>query len=447
MKKKLAYLIGILSLNYSIAFAQIPKPALVGYWQSWSKNLKLTDINSNYNVIQLAFASTVGSTLANMTFSLPSTYNKTTFMADIDAVHVNGKKVILSIGGSSDPVRLDNTTDRDQFIATIDTILSTYNYKMDGIDLDLETTSMDFGSAWTMAAPAAGQINMIYAVKAIMANYQAKTGKKLLLTMAPETVYLMGAMSSYQINYTNGGAMLPIIAGLMNELDLLQSQYYNAGGLSGGTYAIDGKVYYDNSDPNYITSMTESIIKGFTLLNSKGTFAGVPAAKVAIGLPACANGSGTGYNTPANVAQAVQYIRGSISKPTGWTYNMTDAYPDLGGLMTWSINSDLNSSCGGINTFANNFPIAFELTTAGVNDAKIAINQTSFYPNPVTDILHVSNVNSDAEVTVYNVVGKEVLSAHLTDDNTINLSALNAGVYVVEIKNNTGGTREKVIKK
>ena len=43
-------------ISFSSTFAQqMPKPALVGYWENWG-TMRLTDIHENYNVIQLAFA-------------------------------------------------------------------------------------------------------------------------------------------------------------------------------------------------------------------------------------------------------------------------------------------------------------------------------------------------------------------------------------------------------
>jgi chitinase len=430
----------LLSVGSFKAYSQIPKPALVGYWQNWNNNLKLTDIHDNYNIIQIAFATTVGTSLSNMTFTLPSNYTVSTFKADIDALHSEGKLVILSIGGANDPVRLDNIPDRDEFISTINTILAKYDYKFDGIDIDLETTSLAFGSTWTMTSPSVGQINMIDAIKSIMENYKTQTGKKMILTMAPETIYLMGALSTTQLNNYNGGAMLPIIEELKEEIDLLHCQYYNAGGINGGTYAVDGKIYYDNSDPDYITSMTESIIKGFTLKNSKGVYSGFPESKVAIGLPAksntCAGITGSGYVTPDDVTLAVKYLQGKITKPAGWSYTVTKAYPDLAGLMTWSINNDV-SNCTGANSFAENFPNAFPKITTSIYD-KFSDESTKVFPNPTSGIVTIQLEKaavSKTEVRVSNIIGVEVYSLTMNegaDSYQLDLSVLSRGVYILD---------------
>ncbi len=444
MNRKILLCIALLALLVSFnfkAFSQIPKPALVGYWQNWSSDLKLTDVHDAYNVIQIAFGTTEGSSLSKITFSLPWNYSKSSFMTDIDILHSKGKVVILSLGGANDPIRLDTEEAKQEFINSLNAILQDYNYKFDGIDIDFESSSMAFGSSWTINDPAPAQIHLIEAIKILMSDYKNATGKKMLLTMAPETIYLMGALSSYQINNYNGGAMLPIIQRLKDDIDLLHCQYYNAGGASGGTFAIDGVVYYDNSDPDYITSMTESIIKGFTLLKNKGVYSGFPASKLAIGLPAkptsCDQGTGSGYNSPEDVCRAVQYLQGKISKPSDFSYTVTASYPDLAGLMTWSINQDKNT-CGGLYSFAENFTCAFDVLT----NLPVVMDDTKgieVYPNPANDYIDISvkaDLTGAAEFDIINVDGEIVYTGKLMSDlKTYNLDIhhFKSGLYFLRI--------------
>ena len=403
---KINVLIAISFLSFFSAYTQLPNPVLVGYWEAWS-NMKLSQVNSNYNVIDVAFAKPSFGTTANMVFSSPSCYSgtilqqKAAFIADIDALHAQGKIVILSIGGANDPIFLANNTDKATFISSMLQIFSDYSYKFDGIDLDLETTSLNFG-AWTMSAPAVGQTNMVTAVQSIMSSYQTQTGKKMILTMAPECVYVHGGLSTWQINNANGGAYLPIINGLRNELDLLHCQLYNAGGVNGGMFASNGQVYYDTS-PNFITAMTETVIKGFTLVGGKGTFTGIPANKVAIGLPAnSCSAAGTGYVLPSDVCLAAKYLKGDISKPAGWTYTRTATYPNLRGLMTWSINED-NKTCDGAWSFANNFSCAFAVSTE--IESLYEIDENSIYPNPSANNFNMQTTTTSS-IKVYDLSGK-----------------------------------------
>lgn len=345
--------------------AQLPNNVLVGYHENW-RNLRLTDIHENYNVICLAFAlpknyPQVG---FDIKYDLPPGYTKQTFMNDLDILRAQGKKIILSIGGATGPIYLNTNAQRDVFVSSINGILAEYNYKIDGIDLDLEGASFNFPNTWTINSPAAAQQRVIDGVKSIMANYQSATGKKMLLLMAPEVAYIQGGLSTWQVDNINGGAFLPILNGLRNELDLLCMQLYNAGGAGSGVFAWDGKLYYDDGTPDFALAMNETVIKGFTCVRNKGTFNGLTASKLAFGFPASnANtAAGTGYVSPQNVCNAARYFKGEISKPNNINYTVTQAYPELKGLMTWSINEDLRTNSG-VWSFALNYPCAFPVVT------------------------------------------------------------------------------------
>ncbi|HVD97764.1 MAG TPA: glycosyl hydrolase family 18 protein [Cytophagaceae bacterium] len=325
------------------SYAQLPAPALVGYYESWG-TLKMSQAHANYNVIVVSFAvpkkpPTYTSTCTcDMIYSYPSSAytSNAAFIADIDALHAAGKKVILSIGGANDPIFLANTTDMNTFITSMNAIFAAYSYKFDGMDLDLETTSMtSIPNTWTMSSPAAAQTNMVNAVKSIMANYQTNAGKKMLLTMAPEVLYVNGGISFS--SQPNGGKFLPILDGLRNELDMLNMQLYNTGSM----YGRDGAVY-NSATGDFATSQNETVVTGFTLNSGKGTFTGIPANKIGFGLPANAstNTAGSGFLNYTDICLAVKYFKGLIAKPAGWSYTMTTSYPNLGGLMTWDINED-----------------------------------------------------------------------------------------------------------
>lgn len=355
--KSVRVMLMIMILSGSL-YAQLPSNVLVGYLENWN-NLRMSQADSRYNVFCLAFAydppvNTVG---YDIQFTLPSGYaNDAALMTDIDLMHSQGKRVLLSLGGATGLIRLNSLAERNTFISSINNIFTRFGNKLDGLDLDLEGASMAFGTTWTITSPAAGQTYMVDAIKSIMATYQTTNGKKMILTAAPEVLYLMGGMSAFQVTNYNGGAFLPILDGLRNEIDLLFMQLYNAGGATGGVYAWDGNLYYDNGTPDFALAMCESVIKGFNCVSGKGTWNPFPDNKVAFGLPAtsAASTAGSGYLTNSEVCDAVRYFKGLISKPASITYTMNTFRPGMKGLMTWSINED-NASVNGQWNFASNF--------------------------------------------------------------------------------------------
>ena len=68
----------------------------------------------------------------------------------------------------------------------------------------------------------------------------------------------------------------------------------------------------------------------------------------------------------------------------------------------------------------------------------------TYYPNPVNDILNISHTSEISSISVFNMIGQSILFEEIYSNNyQLDMSSLNAGVYLVKVKaNNT----EKTIK-
>jgi hypothetical protein len=75
-------------------------------------------------------------------------------------------------------------------------------------------------------------------------------------------------------------------------------------------------------------------------------------------------------------------------------------------------------------------------------------DQVSFYPNPSTDQIKVTNVSGEAvRFSVYNILGDEVLNAQLTKIETeFSLEKLPSGVYIAAFYHNDKTITERLIK-
>ncbi len=77
-----------------------------------------------------------------------------------------------------------------------------------------------------------------------------------------------------------------------------------------------------------------------------------------------------------------------------------------------------------------------------------AIAGLSMYPNPVTgSVLNISSAaNLDMNVAIFDIVGKQVINTKVTN-NTVNVSSLNAGVYIVKVtEDGKTATRKLVVR-
>ena len=91
---------------------------------------------------------------------------------------------------------------------------------------------------------------------------------------------------------------------------------------------------------------------------------------------------------------------------------------------------------------ASNKPVWGTCPTASIDDQ----NQLdiSIYPNPTSNTLFITGNETPIAVSIYDVLGKEVLSIKNTDN--INVQALPSGVYVIRISDGVGQTNRKFIK-
>lgn len=331
--------------------AQLPHPSLVGYWHNWhdpnAPYIHLNQIDDRYNIIDVAFAIPQAGTDYDMTFN-PDGISQSTFISQIQELQASGIKVLISIGGATAPIILDDINEKNIFISSMNSIIQTYGF--DGIDIDLEGSSVTV-SGGTIADPVDNKIiHLIDAINQMMSDYFNLNGKKMMLTMAPETAFVQGGIAAYGSVW---GAYLPVIHALRDSLDLLHVQLYN----SGSMYGIDGNIY-EQGTADFIVAMTEAVIHGFN--TPGGFFEGLPPQKVAIGLPACQNAAGGGYVSPSVLKSAVDYLRGLGPKPGSYSLAQYGGYPDLRGLMTWSVNWDAVASCGSTYEFANSFDYLFK---------------------------------------------------------------------------------------
>lgn len=79
----------------------------------------------------------------------------------------------------------------------------------------------------------------------------------------------------------------------------------------------------------------------------------------------------------------------------------------------------------------------------------LSASTLSLYPNPVTDQLYFEvDINETIEsITIYDLSGRKSHYAHRPTENTISLSELKAGVYVLQLTSNKGSYTHKIVKK
>lgn len=275
--------------------------------------MKLSSVPINYDVVAVSFA-LEGSTDGAVTFSLDPylqaqlNYNEEDFIEDIKTLKSRGQKVILSIGGATANIVIDDDEAVEQFVNTTYDLIQKYGFN--GVDINIEN-----------------EIYPEYLTKAIN-QLVSKVGSNMILTFTPQTVDFKVDNSG-----TVSGSYYEVFKRLNHSfITMIHMQMYN----TGDQYGLDGVIYYPGTT-DFLTALSDIMIEN-----------GIPASKVSIGINAVS--SKTGYVEPNVVLDAFHSMRAG-GKTINGSYQISQANADFGGIMVYSINKDKEASYKFIHAF------------------------------------------------------------------------------------------------
>lgn len=130
----------------------------------------------------------------------------------------------------------------------------------------------------------------------------------------------------------------------------------------------------------------------------------------------------------------------------GWAYRVSDTGPDGGFVIA-------NWTFSGIDVLDGETTNASAVTPVPVGSYSNTLSTDSFtsttfnvYPNPSTNgFVNISSPSAEAiSVNVYDVLGKNVLN-HTISNNSLNVSSLNSGLYILRITQNGSSVTKKLV--
>ncbi len=197
----------------------LPAHVLTGYWQNFDNTaqvVSLAMVPAAYGLIAVAFANADPNSPGGVTFSIDSGlagalggYTAAQFTQDIQTLHSQNRKVIVSVGGQNGAISVSDATSAGNFASSVYAIMTQYGF--DGVDIDLE-------NGLTPTAMATG-LQML----------AAKAGPGLIITLAPQTIDMQ----------STGGDYFQLALAIKDILTIVNMQYYNSGAMLGA----DGHVY------------------------------------------------------------------------------------------------------------------------------------------------------------------------------------------------------------
>ncbi|MGL4772399.1 MAG: carbohydrate-binding protein [Clostridium sp.] len=420
------------------AKSSVPSKVLVGYWHNFNNgtgSIKLRDVSLDWDVINLSFGEGTSPSSGDIRFE-PFNATKEEFKEDVKYLQSKGKKVLLSIGGQNGQVNLETKEAKDMFVKTVSGIIDTYG--LDGLDIDFEGHSLYFNEGdKDLKNPTTPVIvNLISALNELCNKY----GNDFLLTMAPETFFVQMGKTFYG-GLTSGGAdkrtgaYLPVIYALRDKLSWIQVQYYNSGTIKD----LNGKDQSMGS-PEFYVALMDMLLKGFPIMGDKNNmFPALRPDQVVLGVPACVN-AGNGYVNNAGVKQAMDAL---INGGTVGGYTIEEGYPDLRGIMTWSVNWD---ACTGFvwSKFFRDYldslvPPTDELRAVKLSSSEISQNGvfTLSITSPARNLATSYEIFENGKS-----IGTGELKPSLTTTQTVKRDIANRAygkyIYTVVVKDNAG---------
>ncbi len=306
---------------------------MVGYWHDWETPvwIQLRNVPASYDIIVVAFANYNGG--GSFSFTVDSAETQAQFISDIQYLHSQGKKVLISCGGATETPTFSSASDASNFASSISGLMNTYGF--DGVDIDFENGAVFLNSGdLNIASPTTP--NIVYLISGLNQLHSLKPSA--MITFAPIPNYMQAAYQYYgpgpyggQMNWN--GAQAAVINNIRGILSYVWPQYYNEANIMG----LDGNYYSEGSVDNLV-AMSEMLLKGFPVAWSAGTFAALNPGQVVLGVPACASAS-PGNLPNSTLEAAIAYLNGSGPQPG--SYKLSGSYPGVGGYMTWSINWDV----------------------------------------------------------------------------------------------------------
>jgi chitodextrinase len=225
---------------------------------------------------------------------------------------------------------------------------------------------------------------------------------------------------------------------------------YNVYKVVDTTYEFVGEAWWINFTVSELTAETEysfvvrSVSNVGESANSNVATAKTleaPKAPAAPVVEAEATSDTTIVLTWATVEGALSYNvyqgEDSIANVTDTTYTVTGLTANTEYCFTVTAVNEVGESAASEEVCATTKPDAIAENAAAFN----------IYPNPVADRLFIETEANVEEVTIYTLTGVMIYSEVDFNNNSINVSELNGGVYIMKVRTENGEAVQRFIKK
>jgi len=83
-------------------------------------------------------------------------------------------------------------------------------------------------------------------------------------------------------------------------------------------------------------------------------------------------------------------------------------------------------------------------STLGIDEVTV-LDTVSLYPNPSSAVFHIKGLQETSQIKIYDINGRTILTTSITNNQSVDVSNLSKGMYLVNISNPKGQTTKKLI--
>jgi chitodextrinase len=248
-------------------------------------------------------------------------------------------------------------------------------------------------------------------------NVSAASNTVSVTTLAASTV----TYCTSQGNSTADEKIGKVVFGTINNTSTGTAGYENFTALS--TNAVRGTAYTITITPSWTATKYKEGYAVWIDYNKDGDFLD------------------TGEKVWTKAASTTTPVSGTFTIPATATLGATRMRVQM------SYNAVQTSSCaafsyGQVEDYTINISLTARMDETASNNA-IAFN---LYPNPVNgDVLNISNLDTASEYTIFNMMGQQVGKGKIENDS-VNVSSLTSGTYLIQVSNENGATSKRFIK-
>jgi chitodextrinase len=392
-------------------------------WTGATDNVGVT----GYNVYQ--GTTLLGSTTTAITYAVTGLTASTAYTFTVKAKDASGNISLASNAVSVTTLTPDTTAPTAPTLSASGTTATTTNLSWSGATDNVAVTGYDvykgttlLGSTTTATTYAVtgliASTAYTFTVKAkdAAANVSIASNTVSVTTLANTITYCTSLGSS-----TADEKIGKVVFGTISNTSTGTAGYENFTALS--TNVLRGTAYTITITPNWTSTIFSEGYAVWIDYNGNGVF------------------TDAGEKVWTKAASTTTPVTGTFTIPATATLGAKRMRVQM------NYNATPTSSCqtftyGQVEDYTVNISLTAKMSDVASNNA-IAF---TLYPNPVNgDVLNITNLDLVSEYRIFNMMGQELGKGKIENDS-VNVSSLTSGTYLIEVSNEKGATSKRFIK-